>query len=152
MGQQQQPSQAQPAPGQPMRPLSEMPGNQVAIYPDQAAIADSDIAAGVDAFKSVFSRLGMAGVGRDVKACQKNAGKGAPADLVRQCFAFEMAAMIVTVGHDNQQHSAPMPNLAQADFMRRFDGYCDTLGVRRIDRKPVTDGLFQRVYPQINRI
>ena len=54
---------------------------------------------------------------------------GAPANLVRQCFAFETAAFKVAMAHDARMRTAPLPGLSRPEFDRRLDGYCARMGV-----------------------
>ena len=90
---------------------------------------ENEVARGVDAFRASAAKGGMVQVSRDIRTCQGTMAPGAPADLVRQCFAFETAAFNVAMAHDARLRTAPLPGLSRAEFSRRLDGYCARLGV-----------------------
>jgi hypothetical protein len=114
-----------------------------------AAIPENDVVQGVNAFKSTFSTSGMAGVGRNVTKCQDAAARHAALDLVRQCLAFEMAALIVSTSHDNRMHTQPLPHMSKTDFTRRFDLYFGEMGVAPASRGTAADDLFRRILPMV---
>ena len=90
---------------------------------------ENEVAKGVDSFQASAARGGMVQVARDLRTCQGTMAPGAPADLVRQCFAFETAAFTVAMAHDARMRTAPLPGLSRPEFNRRLDGYCARLGV-----------------------
>lgn len=90
---------------------------------------ENEVAQGVDSFRASAARGGMVQVARDIRTCQGTMSAGAPADLVRQCFAFETAASNVAMAHDARMGTAPLPGMSRAEFPRRFDGYCARIGV-----------------------
>ena len=90
---------------------------------------ENEVAKGVDSFRASAARGGMVQVARDIRTCLGTMSQGAPADLVRQCFAFETAAFTVAMAHDARMRTAPLPGLSRAGFSRRLDGYSARMGV-----------------------
>lgn len=104
----------------------------VAALPEAPAYIrypDNEVAQGVGAFRASMASGGMVQVARDIRKCQETMSSGAPADLVRQCFAFETAAFNVAMAHDARVRTAPLAGLSRAEFSRRLDGYCARMGV-----------------------
>lgn len=104
----------------------------VATRPEPPAylrFPENEVAQGVGSFRDSVGKGGMVQVARDLRKCQGTMAPGAPADLVRQCFAFETAAFNVAMAHDARLRTPPLPGLSRAEFSRRLDGYCARLGV-----------------------
>lgn len=97
--------------------------------PAYLRFSETEVAKGVASFRASAARGGMVQVARDIRTCQGTMSPGAPADLVRQCFAFETAAFTVAMAHDARTRTSPLPGLSRAEFSRRLDGYCARMGV-----------------------
>ncbi len=110
-----------------------------------AFMPDAVIVEGVQSFNAVFRQEGFAGVQTQVTGCRSSVQRGINGDAVPHCFAFDVAAFLVTVSHDRVRHTAPMPNLDIPSFRRRFALYQEALGVPSTARQQVEDSVFQRV-------
>ena len=121
---------------------------QQAQAPADAAHAfmpDPVIVEGVQSFSDVFHQGGFAGIQTQVIGCRNSAQRGINGDAMPHCFAFDVAAFMVSVSHDRVHHTAPMANLDLPSFRRRFALYQQTLGVPPALRQQVEDSVFQRV-------
>ncbi len=106
---------------------------------------DSDVAQGVAAFRSAVAQRGMVGVARDVQKCQGTLAPGMPADLIRQCFAFETAAFNVSLAHDAATHARPLPGLSAREFTHQLDAYCARLGISAPACPAARQAMFEQV-------
>ena len=117
---------------------------QGAAGPGHAFVPNAAIFAGVQSFNGVYARDGMAGVQAIVAGCRNSAARGINRADIPQCFAFDVAAMIVAVSHDRVHRMPPMDNLDVPSFRRRFALYQDAMGVPPDVRKQVEDSVFSR--------
>ena len=125
-------------------PLLQQGPPQGAAGPGNAFVPDGAIFAGVQSFNGVYARDGMAGIQTIVAGCRNSAVRGINRGDIPQCFAFDVAAMMVAVSHDRVHHMAPMNNLDVPSFRRRFALYQDAMGVPPDARKQVEDSVFSR--------
>ncbi len=100
-----------------------------AQYPEYMRFPETEIRMALDAFRKSTAKGGMVQVARDIRTCQGTLAPATPQDLVRQCFAFETAALQVTTAHDERMGSAPLPGLSRSEFDRRLDRYCTRMGI-----------------------
>ena len=112
--------------------------------PGHAYMPDAVILEGVQSFNNVFRREGFAGVQTQVIGCRNNVQRHIDADAIPHCFAFDVAAFIVSVSHDRVHRTAPMASLDVPSFQRRFALYQQALGVPPALRQQVEDSVFQR--------
>jgi hypothetical protein len=117
---------------------------QTSTDPGHAYMPDAVILEGVQSFNAVFRQEGFAGVQTQVLGCRNSVQRHINADAIPHCFAFDVAAFVVSVSHDRMHHTVPMESLDIPSFRRRFALYQQALGVPSALRQQVEDSVFQR--------